>query len=309
MPVAESPVPEKPTVGEATRWAAGLLGRAGCDSPLLDAELLLCHVLSVGRGALLARSQEALPAEALDAFCGLVQRRVDRVPLAWLTGERAFYDVSLAVGPSVLVPRPETELLVEEVLAWCQSVPAGALRIADVGTGSGAIAVTLAMHLPQAMVVATDVSAAALAVASGNVRRYGVNRRVSLVRTDLLSGLAGPFDVIAANLPYVPSSRFAELAPEVRDHEPRLALDGGPEGLDVIARLLPQAAERLRSTALVALEVDEIQADAVGAMARAFWPQATVRCVKDLAGLDRLICVTVGNAAQPSAQARGRRGS
>ncbi len=134
MPLAESPVPEKPTVGEATRWAAGLLCRAGCDSPLLDAELLLAHVLSVGRGALLTHSQEALPAEAFDAFCSLVRRRVDRVPLAWLTGERAFYDVSLAVRPGVLVPRPETELLVEQVLAWCQCSPVGALRIADVGT-------------------------------------------------------------------------------------------------------------------------------------------------------------------------------
>ncbi len=297
------PLPDLGTVRGAVRWAVPVLAQAGCDTPRLDAELLLGHVLGATRTALQVRSDEALVPEAARRFTALVRQRAGRVPLAYLTGVRPFYDLSLRVAPGVLVPRPETELLVDEVLAWCRGQGGRPLRIADVGTGSGAIAVTLAAHLERATVVASDLSAEALAVAARNVASQGLVGRISLVRCDLLSALRGPFDVIVANLPYVPSGRLASLMPEVRDHEPRLALDGGPTGLDVIARLLPQAAERLAWPGLVALEIDETHGEQAECLARGQWPGAEVRRVADLAGLDRLVCVTVSPAgAQPSPQ-------
>ncbi len=297
MPPVES-VPEGPTVREAVRWAIGVLTLAGCDTPRLDAELLLSDVLAVGRTALLARWDDVLSVDAAFRYRTLVRSRARRIPLAYLTGERPFYDLDLFVGPGVLVPRPETELLIDEVLGWCRTVGPEEPTIADVGTGSGAIAVALATHLPRCRVVATDVSEEALVVAARNVARYGLAERVSLLHADLLADVPGPFDVIAANLPYVPSARLSELAPEVRDHEPRLALDGGPDGLDLIARVIPQAAELLRVPGLVALEIDETQGDAVAALARQQWPLADVRRIADLAGLDRLLCIAVGEPAR-----------
>jgi len=284
--------PAGATTADALRWAVRNLALAGCESPRLDVELLLAHVLGTSRTGLQLVWDRCLAPEEIRALTALVRRRAAREPLAYLTGRRPFYDLELYVAPGALVPRPETEALVEEVLAWARD-RRGPLRIADVGTGSGALAVTLARHLPGATVVATDLSAEALAVAARNVARYALDGRVTLLRTDLLAGVAGPLDAVVSNPPYVPSGRLGELAPEIRDHEPREALDGGPDGLDVIRRLLPQAARRLGAGGLLVVEIDETQGAAAAALAHDALPGADVAVLPDLAGLDRVLRVSL----------------
>ena len=288
----EDACPSGATTADALRWAVRNLALAGCESPRLDGELLLAHVLGTSRAGLPLAWDRCLAPEDIRALTALVRRRAAREPLAYLTGRRPFYDLELYVAPGALVPRPETEALVEEVLAWARD-RRGPLRIADVGTGSGALAVTLARHLPGATVVATDLSAEALAVAARNVARYALDGRVALLRADLLAGVAGPLDAVVSNPPYVPSGRLGELAPEIRDHEPREALDGGPDGLDVIRRLLPQAARRLGAGGLLVVEIDETQGAAAAALARNALPGADVAVLPDLAGLDRVLRVSL----------------
>jgi len=276
-------------IGDGLRWAVRVLAQAGVDSPRLDAELLMAHAIASSRAALYTRWYEALAPSDVDLFTNLVRRRVRREPLAYITGTRAFYDIDISVAPGVLIPRPETERIVEETLSWCQTLGLRAPRIADVGTGSGALAIVLARHLPRARIVASDLSAEALTAALRNVAHYGLEDRVDLVRADLLGALSGPFDVIVANLPYVPQDRLDSLAPEVRDHEPRLALDGGPDGLDVIRRLVPQVADRLRRPGLLLLEIDNGQADTALQLVRDQLPHSQVETLRDLAGLERIV--------------------
>lgn len=276
------------TIGSALRWAIPLLTGVGGRSPRLDAEVLLAHVLAAPRTHLIAHRDAPLSGEAARRYRDLVRRRIGGEPVAYLVGERAFYDLELAVDDRVLIPRPETELLVDEALDWCRRSGHRCRRIADVGTGSGALAVTLARYLPDARVWAVDRSPGALAVAARNVARYGLADRVFLVCGDLLAPLAGRLDLIVANLPYVPRERLAHLDAGVRDFEPREALDGGPDGLDIIRRLLPQAAERLAAPGLLLLEIDDGQGCAVEAAAGAALPDARASIHRDYAGLERM---------------------
>lgn len=174
------------TVADAVAWAIRLLSVADSESARLDAQVLLGYILGMSRTQIHTHWQQCLSAGEAQQFTGLVQRRAQHEPVAYLVGERAFYDVTLRVDRRVLVPRPETELLVEEALRWGNAAPAGARRVADVGTGSGALAVTLARCWPKAHVVAVDISPAALAVAAGNVHRYGLDERIDLVCSDLI---------------------------------------------------------------------------------------------------------------------------
>lgn len=268
----------------------------------------MAHVLSVPRAHLVAHPTESLSESDVRRYRDLVLRRAGGEPVAYLVGERAFYDVTLSVDRRVLIPRPETEMLVEEALSWCRREDHHCLRIADVGTGSGALAVTLAQHLPNARVWAIDRSLEALAVAVRNIARHGLAGRVAPVCGDLLAPLSGSLDLIVANLPYVPAERIASLDAGVRDYEPRLALDGGPDGLDVIQRLLPQAAERLAASGLLVLEIDEGQGDAVAAAARALLPDARTGVCRDYAGLERMVRVERARpcgerSARPTARA------
>lgn len=281
-------------IGAALRWAIPLLASSGADSARLDAEVLLAHVLSLPRARLIARSADPLPEEAARRYRDLVLRRVEGEPVAYLVGERAFYDVNLIVDRRVLIPRPETEMLVDEALRWCRQAGQRCRRIADVGTGSGALAITLARHLPNARVWAVDRSVGALAVAARNIERYGLAGRVIPVCGDLLAPLAGPLDLIVANLPYVPGERLPHLDVGVRDYEPREALDGGPDGLDVIRRFLPQAAERLGAPGLLLLEIDEGQGAPVAAAAGAALPDAAISVHRDGARLERMARVERG---------------
>ncbi|HHX42587.1 MAG TPA: peptide chain release factor N(5)-glutamine methyltransferase [Chloroflexi bacterium] len=290
------------TIASALRWAIPLLAARGAHAPRLDAEVLLAHVLATSRPYLIAHRSEPLPAAAARRFRELVMRRSRGEPVAYLVGERAFYDVDLVVDDRVLIPRPETEMLVEEALAWCWQAEGRCQRVADVGTGSGALAVTLARHLVQARVWAVDCSSAALAVAAHNVARYGLAERVFLVCGDLLAALSGPLDLIVANLPYVPAGRLPRLETGVRDYEPHDALDGGPDGLEVIRRLLPEAAERLGAPGLLLLEIDEGQGAAVAAAAHAHLPTARISVHRDYAGLERM--VRIERAPAPSPQQR-----
>jgi release factor glutamine methyltransferase len=242
------------TVGRLLSWTTGWLTERGSDSPRLDAEVLLAHVRGCPRIQLYTAFDEVVADEPRSRFRELVKRRGGGEPVAYLVGGREFYSLPLTVSREVLVPRPETESLVVRVLDLCRE--AVAPRIVDVGTGSGAIAIALAKHLPRAQVVATDVSAAALDVARANAARHGLTERIAFVESDLLAApeLAGPWDVIVSNPPYVREDEFAGLPRDVREHEPRAALVAGPRGVEVIERLAAEAVGRLQPGGWLVLE-------------------------------------------------------
>ncbi|MHB1317916.1 MAG: peptide chain release factor N(5)-glutamine methyltransferase, partial [Anaerolineae bacterium] len=288
-PTADEPCPR--TVRDALRWAIRLFTARQTDSPRMDAELLLAHVLQVERTQLLVQWDGCLSDEHAREYTALVTRALDDEPIPYLTGERDFYDVTLRVTPSVLIPRHETEHLVEEALDWAASHP-GPLRIADVGTGSGALAIVLARRLPRATVWATDISNDALTVARDNARRYDLEAQVRFVASELLSAAPGPFEIIVANLPYIDPQAWPELQASVRKHEPRLALDGGAGGTAVIERLIAQLPERLAVPGVALLECDPQQIDTLTAAARAALPDAAVDVLRDLAGRDRVVRIS-----------------
>jgi len=276
-------------VGEALAQAMAHLQSEGVESPQLDAELLLAHVLDVNRAAVLTWPDRRLTPKELTRYRDLVARRAAREPLAYIVGYREFYGLEFAVDSRVLIPRPETELLVEHALRLSRRLAAP--LIADVGSGSGAIAVTLAVHLPRATVYALDDSPGSLVVTAGNASVHGVADRIFCLQGDLLSPLPDVVDLITANLPYVATSEWDELAPEIRDYEPRASLDGGPDGLDLIRRLLATAGTHLRPGGAILLEIGASQGAAVTALARQHMPQSDVQLHQDYAGLDRLVVV------------------
>lgn len=268
------------TVRDALDGAVTAIGASGSDTARLDAELLLAHALGADRTALVLDPARAVEGEAIRTFQDLVRRRsAGREPVAYLLGTKGFRHIDLAVDPRVLVPRPETELLVEVGL----ELPAGA-RVVDVGTGSGAVALALKHERPDLAVVGSDVSPDALAVARANRDRLGLD--VELVEADLLAGLAGPFDAIVSNPPYVAERDRASLPPDVARHEPPGALFAGTDGLDVLRRLAPQAAAT--GAALVAVEVGAGQADAVAGLLHAAGFTDT-QARRDLAGIERVV--------------------
>lgn len=279
---------------DALAQAATRLANEGVESPRLDAELLLAHALDSNRAAILSRPEQRLTPKQLTRYRDLVARRGSREPLAYIVGYREFFGLDFVVDRRVLIPRPETELLVERALDIARRKVAMSptpLRIADVGAGSGAIAVALAVHLPRAHVYALDQSAGALEVVAENARRHHVAGRVQCLHSDLLSALPGPVDLLTANLPYVTSGEWQCLAPEIRHHEPRSALDGGPDGLATIDRLLAAVSPYLCPAGVVLLEIGAGQGDAATSLAREYLPQARVQLVQDYAGLDRLVVV------------------
>lgn len=274
------------TIRQARRDGRALLRSS--PSPALDARLLLAHALGRDHAYLVAHDDETLTPAQAAAYEALLARAAVGEPIPYLLGHAPFFGLEFAVSPAVLIPRPETEQLVEMAIAWAGG--RGGLRVADVGTGSGCIAVSLAAHLAAAAVLASDISAAALAVAAGNVARLAPGR-VALARGDLLRAVAPGLDLIAANLPYVTRGEWTTLPDGVKSYEPTLALDGGLDGLDVIRALLPQAATRLRPGGLLLLEIGWQQGPAAVALARTYFPAARVAVRPDFAGLDRFIAV------------------
>jgi len=280
-------VGEMMAVQEALAWATTILSAQGVEEPRLDAKVLLAHILRLTPAQLHAQSNRKLSPAELARYRQSVERRARHEPVAYIVGHKEFYGLDLFVDHRVLIPRPETELLVERAIEIAQ---ARNLRlIADVGTGCGAIAISLAVHLPQVIVYATDSSPGALEVAAHNCRRHGVEDRVYLLLGHLLDPLPEPVDLIAANLPYVSEAELAQLPPEISRYEPREALNGGPDGLDHIFRLLAQAGGYLRPRGAVLLEIGATQGPAVVALAKRHFPEARVELAKDYAGLDRLV--------------------
>jgi release factor glutamine methyltransferase len=272
------------TVLKLLRWTADYFAGRGIDSPRLDAELLLADTLGFDRVGLYLNFERPLSNEELAAFRERVKRRAGREPLAYILGMTEFWSLPLKVTPDVLIPRPDTELLVEEALSRL----AGPARVLDVGTGSGALAVALAHEWPACMVTAIDISAPALAVAAENAGSNGVVERIRFVPQNLQGLPAGPFDLIVANPPYIPSGELAALMPEVRDFEPRLALDGGSDGLDAYRALALQADQVLTPGGWLLVEVGIGQAPAVQALF-AGAGLAEIFISRDLAGIERVV--------------------
>jgi release factor glutamine methyltransferase len=275
-------------VSDLAGEAARMLRDAGIEQPRAEARWLLARVLDSSGSALLAHPDQTVPSALIERFREAVQRRVRREPFAYVVGERELYGHTFVVDRRVLVPRPETETLIEEALSVLAARPHGNAApplIVDVGTGSGAIACTVALEAPAAAVVACDLSADALKVASINRMRLGLRERLPLVRGSLLTWLHRPADLVLANLPYIPSARIPTLMPEVAAWEPHLALDGGSDGLDLIRTLLEDAPRVLRPGGTILLELDPEQVEP----ARALLPGAASRVIRDLAGLDRVL--------------------
>jgi release factor glutamine methyltransferase len=253
-----------------------------------DAETMLAHLLERDRAWLLAHPEAELNTAQLAEFCAMVSRRAAREPLQYITGVQEFFGLPLRVTPDTLIPRPETEHLVEAVMVWAAAQPPtlSRLRILDVGTGSGAIAIALTKQLPDADVFASDVSTAALEVARHNAERQ--RARIHFVASDLLAAFAEQplFDAIAANPPYVPDVDGAMLQAEVRDFEPHVALFGGADGLDLYRRLIPAARPALRPGGLLAMEFGFGQQEPLAALLRGW---QNVRFVEDYAGIPRIV--------------------
>ena len=275
---------------QAVAQAAERLAARGIADARLEAEVLARHALGYDRATYFASLREPPDAARQARIERLVGRRAQGEPLAYITGHREFYGLDFIVNPAVLIPRQETELLVDKALEWAAGQGHDAPLIADVGTGSGAIAVALACRLPRARVCAIDASAAALAVADRNRRRHGVAERVALLQGDLLTAVKPGVDAIVSNPPYIASALLSGLPREVR-REPALALDGGQDGLRLTRRLIAQAARRLNRGGLLLVEIAPEQAGLALGLAQAAFPGAAAWVAED--GMGRARCVGV----------------
>lgn len=282
------------TLMEYIQLASGHLKACGIPTHRLDAEVLLAHILNLERIQLYIQHDRPLTTAEVDAYRRAVARRAHREPVAYITGKREFFSIELLVDRRCLIPRPETEILVETALEEIrQRFPEKPeIKVADIGTGSGAIAISVAKHEPRARVTAVDIDRDALDVAAANVQRTGVADRVTLKLGELLTPLGGEiFDAILSNPPYISEEEWRHLAPDVRDYEPRQALVGGKDGLAVIRQLIQEAKRSLAPGGFLAIEIGASQGDRVVALAQASG-YAKTRLVQDLAGLDRVVILS-----------------
>ncbi len=281
----------QPSTRELLNSATAALKEEGIDSPQLDAVILLAHSLELNKSQLYARLEEKPDPAVEEAYKSLVARRLQHEPVAYITGQKEFYGLDLYVDRSVLIPRPETETLVEVALTIVRQNHLSPL--AEVGVGCGAVAIALAVNEPWLEIYAIDASPDALAVAEANCQRHTVLDRVRLLRGDLLGPLPEPVGLIVGNLPYVSHEEVQSLPPDITQYEPLSAIDGGQDGLQHIRRLLAQAGPNLMPPGIICLEIGATQASAVNELAREQFPGATVGLVKDLAGLDRVAVIVV----------------
>jgi len=285
-------------LSEALQSVTGTLRRAEIPDASVEAEVLLGHVLGVSRTGLYTEPDRSLTPGERERLRGVVRRRLDREPAAYILGHREFYGIDLYVESHTLIPRPETELLVEEALKLVRRISRRGEQttIADIGTGCGAIAVSLALALPQAKIYATDISPSALKVAGANCRRYGVSDRVELLEGNLLEPLPRAVDLMVANLPYVRDCEFGDLSPEIREYEPTMALAGGGDGLDKIREMLEQMRRKRGARlgerpAYVLLEIGQGQGETVTSLVNTYFPRAGIELISDLGGIERVVKV------------------
>ena len=281
-------MPEAPitTIESALTWAHHVL-KDTSESAQLDARILMCEVMQVQQDYLMRYPERAMTVQQVANFQNLVSRRARGEPIAYLLGRQPFYDIEVCVTPDVLIPRPETELLVEKAITWAQGKH---VFIVDVGAGSGVIALVLAKHLPTAHVTGIDLSQAALDIAGQNSEYLGLSSRIRWLRGNLLEPIIArqeTADLILANLPYIPTEEMKKL--EVSHHEPHLALDGGADGLDVIRRFLGDAPEVLRDGGMLLMEIGAGQGEKVRAITQQAFPDRQVTVEPYLAGHDRIV--------------------
>ncbi len=273
------------TIKEALQRARSSLATNNIDDARLESELLLRHVLNISQIQLYTAINRKLTPEQEKTYRELIERRLKGEPTAYIIGHREFYGLDFQVDPDVLIPRPESELLVEKALRLAQNRPG--ITIAEIGTGCGAIAISLALNLPRARIYATDISAPALKVARTNCQQHRVTNRVRLLRGDLLEPLPEPVDLIVANLPYVKASQLP--AHPTGDFEPRLALNGGTDGLKKIQRLCRQLNDKLRPGGYLLLEIGQGQEKDVTTLLSRLFPSARIEVAPDLGGIDRVV--------------------
>jgi len=277
------------TLKQALSRARDILDANDVEDAPLECELLLRYALKIGRVQLYLELNSELSPEQEEAFWNLIRRRLDDEPSAYITGHREFYGLDFCVDSRVLIPRPESELLVEEALNVAQHRSVS--TIADIGTGCGVIAISLALNLPQVKIYAIDISASALEVASLNCQKHGVADRVCLLQGDMLAYLPEPVDLIIANLPYVRESELSRMSSA--SFEPWLALNGGLDGLKQIRCLCSQVTDKLRSKGCLLLEVGQGQGGAVTTLLRSLCPAAKIEVSPDLRGVDRVVSLTL----------------
>ncbi len=270
------------------------LGRAGIPFPADEARLLLSEVLGVSRAWIMAHPEAEVPPDHRALYLSDVDRRSAFEPEAYIVGHREFYGLDFDVTPSVLIPRPETELLVDRALDAAKKLIASKRRpllAVDLGTGSGALAIAVAVGEPELSFIAVDRSREALEVAAANATRLGVANRIDLRQGDLLQPVPEAFDLLVANLPYIPTSEMDSLMPDVRKYEPRQALDGGPDGTALIRRALEQAVSRALRPAALLFEIGDGQGIQLSTLAGKLYPNAHVRVDRDYAGFERILTV------------------
>ncbi len=275
-------------LAEALSRSRDTLAQNAVEDASLEAELLLRHILNIDRTQLYLDLEEELSPEDERAFQALVERRLNGEPAAYIIGHREFYGLDFYVNPHTLIPRPESELLVETALKLAQERQPH--TIADIGTGCGAIAITLALEIPNARIYATDLSAKALEVARINCQQHGVDDRVSLLPGDMLEPLPEPVDLIVANLPYV---RQSELNP---GFEPLLALDGGAGGTEMIAKLCRQAKDKLADGGSMLLEIGYGQYETISTLLASLFPGGAIEVLADLSGIERVVSLNLSRA-------------
>ena len=282
------------TVKQALQQAAYALCDHDIQDAYFEAEVLLAQALQISKVSLYSQLERKLTKEESNSFQQLLKRRLCREPLAYITENQEFYGIKFYVDHRVLIPRPETELLVEEALKAARDYgsKAASITIADIGTGCGVIAISIALNLPQAKIYALDISFHALEVARLNCQQHKVSKQITLLQGNLLEPLPEPVCLIVANLPYVKSSEIEELSPEVKDFEPKLALDGGEDGLAKIFQFLEQVDSKLLSGGCLLLEIGQGQGEAVMLWVNTRFPEAKIKLIPDLSAIERVAKVT-----------------
>ena len=270
--------------------AGETLMRTGSPDAQLEAEVLIRHVLRIDRATFFRDLEQPVTDCDRKRLDDLVIRRLNREPLNYITGLREFYGLDFEVSDSVLIPRQETELLVDTVISLARSRPKCEMKICDIGTGSGAIAVSVAVNLPSAEVMAIDISQRALDIADANRRMHGVYNRVSLRRGNLLEPVDWKPEIIVSNPPYIRRSDLSLLQPEIQ-YEPSVALDGGPDGLEVIRGLLRQSSDKVSTTGAILFEIDSSQKDSARMLSREYFPNSEISILDDLSGNSRAILI------------------